>query len=243
MSSTSLLKRILQRKPSLAMMISLIALFFAMSGTAVAATGGSFLLGKSNTATSITSLTNTKGTALSLSSSSGTPPLRVSNSVQVPKLNASELGGKPASAFLPATGTAANASQLGGIAASGFMQGDGSVSGGRNSVAGTGSVTVASAPGSHLVGNCDIGTSGSTFAVFGTGEATWWSNTGGGSGQTSLSQVQAQLLPGSGGFTSPVLLTVQVDTGSNIETYTATANYDFSSSTCSFTAQVVTTNG
>src|ERR1700689_20726 len=65
-------------RPAPATVISLIALFFAMSGTAYAATGGDFILGKANTATSVSSLTNKKGTALSLSSSSTTPPLKVS---------------------------------------------------------------------------------------------------------------------------------------------------------------------
>lgn len=83
------------RRPSPATAISPVALVFAMSGTAVAATGGDFILGKANTASSASSLTNTKGTALSLSSSATAPPLKVSNSVQVPKLNASELGGIP----------------------------------------------------------------------------------------------------------------------------------------------------
>lgn len=106
--------RLFLHRPSAATVISLIALFFAMSGTAVAATGGNFILGKANTATSVSSLTNTKGTALSLSSTATTPPLKVSNAVQVPNLNASELDGQTSSAFLPATGTAANSAELGG---------------------------------------------------------------------------------------------------------------------------------
>jgi hypothetical protein len=108
-------------RPSPATAISLVALFFAMSGTAVAATGGDFILGKANTATTVTSLSNTKGTALSLSSTSTTPPMTVSNSVQVPKLNASELGGHPASAFLGVNGTAANSSELGGEPPTAFL--------------------------------------------------------------------------------------------------------------------------
>ena len=92
--------RIRRSHPSPATTISLIALVIAMSGTAYAATGGTFILGKANRATSITSLSNTNGTALALSSAHGKPPLTVSNSVQVPKLNASELGGMPAANFL-----------------------------------------------------------------------------------------------------------------------------------------------
>jgi hypothetical protein len=91
-------------RPSGATVISLVALFFALSGTAVAATGGNFILGKSNTAASVSSLTNSNGTALSLSSTSTAPPLTVSNSVQVPDLNASMLGGIAASKFVQGGG-------------------------------------------------------------------------------------------------------------------------------------------
>ncbi len=108
-------------RPAPATAISLVALVFAMSGTAYAATGGDFILGKANTASSVSSLTNNKGTALSLSSSSTTPPLKVSNSVQVPNLNASELGGQAASAFLGVHGTAANSTELGGQPASAYL--------------------------------------------------------------------------------------------------------------------------
>jgi hypothetical protein len=57
-------------------------------------------LGRSNSATSQSTLTNSAGTALSLNSKAGTPTLTVGNSVQVPNLNASLLGGKAAAAFL-----------------------------------------------------------------------------------------------------------------------------------------------
>ena len=71
-------------RPAPATVISVIALLFAMSGTAVAATGGDFLLGKANTASSVSSLTDTKGTALSLSSASTAPPLTVSTACRCP---------------------------------------------------------------------------------------------------------------------------------------------------------------
>ena len=89
------------RRRSPATAIALVALFFSVSGTAYAATGGDFLLGKSNTANTVTSLSNKKGTALSLSSNSSAPSLSVSNSVEVPNLNASELDGSTSSAFSP----------------------------------------------------------------------------------------------------------------------------------------------
>jgi hypothetical protein len=115
-----------------------------MSGTAVAATGGNFILGKANTATSVSSLTNTKGTALSLSSTATTPPLKVSNGVQVPNLNASELDGHTSSAFLPANGTAANSSELGGTPASGYMHGGGNTTGTRLALTGLSSTDLLS---------------------------------------------------------------------------------------------------
>jgi len=83
----------------------------------------------------VSSLANTKGTALKLSSTSTTLPLTVSNSIQVRNLNASELDGHTSSAFLPANGTAANSSELGGTPASGYMQG-GDTTGTRVSLAG-----------------------------------------------------------------------------------------------------------
>jgi hypothetical protein len=91
-------------RPTAPTVISVFALFVAMSGTAVAATGGSFILGKSNGAISVSSLTNTKGTALSLSSPAKAPALRVSNGVQIPNLNASELGGISQAGFVQGGG-------------------------------------------------------------------------------------------------------------------------------------------
>jgi hypothetical protein len=112
------------RIPSPATAIALVALVIAMSGSAYAATGGTFILGHSNKATSTTSLSNSKGTALALSSGHGKPPLTVNSGVQVPNLNASELGGHHASAFLRTNGTAANSSALGGIPAESFLPGN-----------------------------------------------------------------------------------------------------------------------
>ncbi len=63
------------------------------AGSAAAATGGSFILGRSNTASTPTTLTNTSGTALSLRAPAGEPPLAVSNSTRVARLNADRLDG------------------------------------------------------------------------------------------------------------------------------------------------------
>ena len=66
-------------------------------GVADAATGGTFLLGKSNSATTVTTLTNTKGIPLSLKAKTGSPPLSVNSTKLVPRLNANFLNGLPAS--------------------------------------------------------------------------------------------------------------------------------------------------
>ena len=63
-------------------------------GTAFAANGGSIVIGRSNSATATTTLTNSKGTALKLTSKSGTAPFAVSNSTKVSKLNADLIDGK-----------------------------------------------------------------------------------------------------------------------------------------------------
>ena len=72
------------------------------TGTAYAANGGTFRLGKSNSATATTKLTNTKGTALKVVSKAGTPPISVgSNSTKVPYFNADKLDGKDSTQFQP----------------------------------------------------------------------------------------------------------------------------------------------
>ena len=90
--------------------VAYLALIVALGGTAQAVTTGVFSLGKSNSETKPTTISNTSsghalnlaakaGTPLSLSAPAGTAPLAVSNSVQIPKLNASLLGGLSAAAF------------------------------------------------------------------------------------------------------------------------------------------------
>jgi len=82
-----------------ATVVAYVALFMAMSGTAVAATGGSFILGKSNSASSVTSLTSSTGPALSLRAPAGTAPLQVNRSLKVDRLNADLLDGVDATGF------------------------------------------------------------------------------------------------------------------------------------------------
>lgn len=90
--------------PSPAMVVALIALAVALSGTAYAATGGNFILGQSNSAGHISTLKNNKGSALALTSGgtgtpltltapSGVAPLAVDSTTKVANLNADELDG------------------------------------------------------------------------------------------------------------------------------------------------------
>jgi hypothetical protein len=240
-------RRVRLHRPSAATIISLVALFFAMGGTAVAATGGNFILGNANTATSVSSLANTAGTALSLSSTSTTPPLTVSNSVRVPKLNASELGGHTAGAFLLTTGTAANSSALGGIPASGFIQGGGAISDARLTLPlASGSHNLLSASGSVISAACPSGNAGDQLTLSGTSAsdvtATWWSKDAISQDTTINDTVQVGL-NGSPTLEGTDLIVVQVDAGSSISTYTLTESYNSGTSTCLFTGQVVTSNG
>jgi hypothetical protein len=216
------------RRPSAALVISLIALFFAMGGTAVAATGGNFILGNANTATSVSSLTNTKGTALKLSSTRTAPPLTVSNSVQVPNLNASKLGG---------------------TLASGYMHGGGDTTGARASLPFGGSTVLLHAPGANLIGTCSfvVLTGGATLSIAPANGATsrttalWWNKDGVGI-NASLHSGPSAVTPASGS-TTPYVVVVQVDNGTSVSTFTASERFDLSSLTCHFTGQVVTTNG
>jgi hypothetical protein len=132
------------RKASPALVISIIALFVALGGAGMAATGGNFILGKANSATSTTSLaasvagkalqvsnasTATGATALGLYATSGHAPFTVNTGIKVANLNADRVDGRDANYFLPATGTAANASNLGGQPASYYLPVAGSVRG------------------------------------------------------------------------------------------------------------------
>jgi hypothetical protein len=75
------------------------------SGTAYAATGGKFILGKSNSAGAQSTLTNSRGTALALNSKAGTPSLKVNRTTKVPNLNADLLDGLDQSRFALAAGS------------------------------------------------------------------------------------------------------------------------------------------
>ena len=75
------------------------------SGTAVAATGGRFILGRGNTASTTSTLTNTRGTALSLAAPAGRAPLAVSNGTKVARLNADTVDGLSSESFARASRT------------------------------------------------------------------------------------------------------------------------------------------
>ena len=70
-----------------------VAVLLLGTGVAGAATGGTLLLGRANTATTTTVLSTTRGAPLDLRGPSTTRPLSVSSSVVVPHLNADLLDG------------------------------------------------------------------------------------------------------------------------------------------------------
>ena len=200
------------RRPSPSIVISLVALVFSMSGTAYAATGGTFLLGKANAESSVSSLSNSRGTALNLSSAPGKPSLTVNRSAQIPNLNASELHG---------------------IAASGFIHGTGTSASKRVAITGTGASALALIPGSALIGQCVSGTGGDLYLSLGNGASgTWWNLFG--AYNSGSSGIITQLSP------RPFIVVAQVTEGSAVSTYIASQAYNSSTSTCTFTVQLTT---
>jgi hypothetical protein len=87
------------KRPSHATVVAYVALSMGLGGTAVAATGGSFILGSNNFENRQAMLHNTAGgPALRLSTSdNATPPFTVSNGTRVPGLNADRLDNLTAS--------------------------------------------------------------------------------------------------------------------------------------------------
>ena len=200
----------------MATIISLVALFFAMGGTAVAATGGNFILGKSNTATSVTSLQNTKGTALSLSATSTKPPLTVSNNVQVPNLNASELGGNAPNAYMFGTGQVSHANNT-------LAYG---------STTGVGLAGAGASFGFFCYSN---GTSQFTITADNNSQV-WWLNKDG-EGYAALNTGQAvDLTPASA---NPYTVVVQVSWGPNVASWDLSMDVNTNAQTCSYAAQSV----
>jgi hypothetical protein len=107
-------KKLRSGRPSHATVVAYLALFAALGGTTYAATGGNFILGQPNSASSRTSLsapiadralqvtntnTGTGATALGLNVAAGRPPFTVNSGTKVANLNADKLDGKDSSAF------------------------------------------------------------------------------------------------------------------------------------------------
>jgi hypothetical protein len=104
------------RRPTPALVIALIALFVALGGAGMAATGGNFILGKLNTADATSSLsapvaggsalnvsnlnTTAGSRALRLKVASGHSPFTVNSAVKVANLNADKLDGIDSTGFV-----------------------------------------------------------------------------------------------------------------------------------------------
>ena len=111
--------------------VSTLALLLALSGGAYAATGGSLILGRSNSASSLTEVSNPAGTAFSFRSKSGRAPFTVNgNSVRVSGLNADKVDGLDSTQLQGQTGPTGPAGPQGpaGVDGAGLLAvfGDGS---------------------------------------------------------------------------------------------------------------------
>jgi hypothetical protein len=105
-----------------ATVVAYLALFAAMTGTAAAATGGTFLIGRSNAATSVTALSNSTGTPLALGGKSGYAPLTVTSTIKVSRLNSDLLDGLDSAALQRrVAGTCPSGSWISAISASGTV--------------------------------------------------------------------------------------------------------------------------
>ena len=110
-----MLEHLRKKRPSASLVISMTALFVALGGAGYAATGGNFILGRANTATTPSSLsapvdanalrltnmnTGTNATALGLSVAAGHAPFKVNSSKKVKDLNADLLDNLSSSALV-----------------------------------------------------------------------------------------------------------------------------------------------
>jgi hypothetical protein len=94
--------------------VSTLALLIALSGGAYAATGGSLILGRGNSASSLTGVSNSKGVAFSFRSKTGSAPFTVNgNSVKVSSLNADKVDGLDSSQLRGQIGPAGPAGAAG----------------------------------------------------------------------------------------------------------------------------------
>src|ERR1044072_5893200 len=129
------------KRTSPSLVISCVALFVALGSAGYAATGGSFLLGKPNSAGNPPPLTSgTRGgptlkvansggkPAASFTTKAGVSPFTVNRTAKVANLNADLLDGIDASGFVQA-GVPLNADQLDGIDSLGFLLADATAGG------------------------------------------------------------------------------------------------------------------
>jgi hypothetical protein len=88
-------------RPAHSTVVAYVALFMALSGGAYAATGGTFLLGRSNTASTTTNLSRTTaGAPLRLTTNlAASPPLAVNGTGRVANLNADRIDGLDSTAL------------------------------------------------------------------------------------------------------------------------------------------------
>lgn len=226
----------------------------ALAGTGV---GGVFNLGQKNTVNASTLLTGrvagpglqvtntstrSKATGLDIQVATGKPPLVVNSATEVPRLNAGLLDGKLASAFLPATGTAANSLALGGINASGFIQGNGQVGADRATEQDNGSQSLfVDFTDWDLRGTC-YNTGGTIDLVthssfFGTMNVMWWGPAGLSTATLIANPAEANIIPTT---TSPSGVVIQMDDGTNLTTIIATQTFNSGAGTCTFNAHVIT---
>ena len=122
------MSRLRSLKPSRAMAVALFAVFLNMTGLAYAASGGNFILGQANTASTQTTLTrnggkslqitntstSTSATPLGLTAGTGRPPFVTNSQTRVDNLNADLLDGLSSSNFYILGQTVADSSRLGG---------------------------------------------------------------------------------------------------------------------------------
>jgi hypothetical protein len=128
-------------RPGSAFVAGAVAALVLGTGTAYAANGGVFRLGRSNSATATTRLTNTHGTALQLNSKAGQPSLRVNRDTKVPSLNSDLLDGIDSGGF-------ARVTRMGSIFGTGFIDDGGTPDPSDDAV-----IAVAECPaGSQVVG-------------------------------------------------------------------------------------------
>jgi len=90
-------------RPRAALVLA-VAVILGGFGVADAATGGSFILGRTNHESSTALLVTSRGTPLSLSAPKGKAPLAVNRSTEVKNLNAEYVGGLSASTLRPSGG-------------------------------------------------------------------------------------------------------------------------------------------